>query len=136
LDLVTAEPADLGSDQVVAVLGLNRLSAVEEAVRAGPHGLQVTCVAVSGEPGELRPLARLAVAEVCHCIRQAFPRRAWPLIQVVSDERGVLAAAAGVTAPGNDTEAAVRISGGRVAAFAEGRGACHAIASFGQPKGE
>jgi AcrR family transcriptional regulator len=136
LDLVTAEPADLGSDQVVAVLGLNRLSAVEEAVRAGPHGLQVTCVAVSGEPGELRPLARLAVAEVCHCIRQAFPRRAWPLLQVVSDERGTMAAAAGVTAPGNDTEVAVRVTGGRVAAFAEGRGACHAIASFGQPKGE
>jgi AcrR family transcriptional regulator len=132
LDLVTAEPADLLGDQVVAVLGLNRLSAVEEAVRAGSDGLQVTCVAVSGEPGELRPLARLAVAEVCHCIRQAFPRRAWPLLQVVSDEQGGLAAAGGVTTAGNDTEVAIRVAGGRVTAFAEGRGACHAIASFGQ----
>jgi AcrR family transcriptional regulator len=132
LDLVTAEPADLLGDQVVAVLGLNRLSAVEEAVRAGSDGLLVTCVAVSGEPGELRPLARLAVAEVCHCIRQAFPRRAWPPIQVVSDERGALAAAGGVTTAGNDTEVAIRVAGGRVTAFAEGRGACQAIASFGQ----
>lgn len=130
-DLVTAEPADLRSDQVVAVLGLNRLSAVEEAVRAGSEGMRVTCVAVSGEPGELRPLARLAVAEVAHCLRQAFPRRAWPQLQVVSDERGALAAAAGVTAPGNDTEFAIRVSGGRVVACAEGRGACHVVASFG-----
>ncbi|MEX0791340.1 MAG: TetR/AcrR family transcriptional regulator [Actinomycetota bacterium] len=131
-DLMTGEPADLSGYRVVAILGMHRLEAVEEAVRSGPSGLQVTCVAVAGEPAELRSLARLAVADLCNCIRQAFPRRAWPPLQVVVDDTGHLAAAAGVSVPDNNTEAAVLIKGGRVVAFAEGRGACHVVASMGR----
>jgi AcrR family transcriptional regulator len=131
IDLVAGRPADLKQDQVVAILGLHRLTAVEDAVRARKVGLTVTCVAVAGEPGELRPLARLAVADLCNCLRRAFPPQAWPDVQVVCDESGNLAAAAGVTGTGNDTETAVRIEGGRLVALAEGRGACHVIASLG-----
>ena len=134
VDLVTGKPADLTGERVVAILGVHRLSAVEEAVRARSTGLQVTCVAVTGEPDELRPLARLAVVEVCSSIRQAFPRRAWPLLQVVCDESGALAEAAGVTSVDNDTETAVRIADGRVVAIANGRGACHVIASMDPTK--
>ncbi|MFI5805276.1 TetR/AcrR family transcriptional regulator [Streptomyces sp. NPDC051561] len=135
-------------DGVVAVLGLHRLEAIEEAVRATagqgggpgrgpgvgsgsrPEGV-VTAVLVTGEPGELGPLARLTVAELGAGLRQAFPRSAWPQLRLVHDELGVLAAAAGVSAVSDATEVAVRIEGGRIVARAEGRGACHAAATPG-----
>lgn len=69
------------------------------------------------------------VADVCRCIRQAFPESAWPGLQVVHDPTGDVAAAAGERVVSDATEAAVRISKGRVVAHAEGRGACHAAAS-------
>ena len=134
VDLVTGKQANMAGDRVVAILGVHRLSAAEEAVRAGSAGSPVTCVVVSGEPDELRPLARLAVVEACSCLRQAFPPQAWPLLQVVCDESGALAKAAGATSVSNDTEAAVRIKGGRVLALAEGRGACHVVASMDPTK--
>jgi AcrR family transcriptional regulator len=129
IDAVRGEPARLTGDGVVAVLGLHRLVAVEEAVRAAPAGSAVTAVLVSSDPGELGPLARLVVAEVCRCIRQAFPESAWPRLQVVHDDAGALAAAVGERAVSDGTEAAVRISAGRIVAQADGRGACHAAAS-------
>ncbi|MGW2055455.1 TetR/AcrR family transcriptional regulator [Streptomyces sp. NPDC001840] len=129
LDAVRGEPARLADDGVVAVLGLHRLEAVEEAVRAAPPGARITAALVTGDPAELAPLARLAVAELSGCLRQAFPPSAWPRLQVVFDESGALAAAAGLPAVSDGTEAAVRIEAHRIVARADGRGACHAAAS-------
>jgi AcrR family transcriptional regulator len=129
LDAVRGAPACLTDDGVVALLGMHRLVAVEEAVRAAPPGSVVTAVLVSSEPGELASLARLVVADVCRCIRQAFPESAWPGLQVVHDETGAVAAAAGERAVSDATEAAVRVSKGRIVARADGRGACHAAAT-------
>ncbi len=126
---MNGEPARLTEDGVVAILGLHRLEAVEEAVRAAPPGAEVTALLVTGDPDELAPLARLAVADLCGCLRQAFPASSWPRLQVVHDESGKLAAAAGVSAVSDATESAVRIRAGRIIAHAEGRGACHAAAS-------
>ncbi|GAA5069904.1 AcrR family transcriptional regulator [Thermocatellispora tengchongensis] len=128
LDLVRGEPARLAADGVVAVLGLHRLDAAEEAVRAAPPGTRVTVAMVTAEPGELAPLARLALAELCVPLRRAFPPTAWPPLQVVFDYAGALAAAAGVPGVGDTTEAAVRVEAGRITARAEGRGACHTAA--------
>lgn len=134
-DLVRGEPADLTGDGVLAVLGLHRLAAVEQAVRAAPEHAVVTAVLVTGDPAELAPLARLTVAEVCGCLRQAFPATAWPRVRVVCDETGALATAAGVSAVSDATETAIRIEGGRVVARAEGPGACHAAAVAPVPVG-
>ncbi|MBT2506121.1 TetR/AcrR family transcriptional regulator [Streptomyces sp. ISL-98] len=128
-DAVRGEPARLTDDGIVAVLGLHRLEAAEEAVRAAPPGAKVTAVLVTGDPDELTPLARLVVADLANCLRQAFPPSAWPRLQVVYDESGDLAAAAGVPAVSDGTEAAVRIEAARIIARADGRGACHAAAA-------
>ncbi|MGJ6967217.1 TetR/AcrR family transcriptional regulator [Streptosporangium sp. G11] len=129
VNAVRAEPARLTGDGVVAVLGLHRLEAAEEAVRAAPAGATITAVLVTGDPGELAPLARLAVADLCGCLRQAFPPSAWPRLQVVLDDSGALAAAAGVLAVSDATEAAVRVQAGRIVMRADGRGACHTAAT-------
>jgi AcrR family transcriptional regulator len=131
VDAVRGVPARLAGDGVLAILGLHRLEAAEEAVRAAPPGATVTAVLVTGDPGELAPLARLAIADLCGCLRQAFPPSAWPRLQVVFDESGALAAAAGVPAVSDGTEAAVRVEASRIVARADGRGACHAAASAG-----
>jgi hypothetical protein len=130
MDAVSGQPARLAEDGVVAFLGLNRLAAAEDAVRAAPPEAQVTAVLVSGDASELAPLARLVVAELCGCLRQAFPPSAWPRLQVVHDDAGMLAAAAGVTEVSDGIEAAVRIEAGRIVARADGFGACHAVASL------
>ncbi|MFI6600747.1 TetR/AcrR family transcriptional regulator [Nonomuraea sp. NPDC050536] len=116
-------------EEVVVVVGLQRVEAVEEAVRAVPPGVGVTAVLVTSDPAEFGPLARLVVGEVCVGVRQAFPREAWPALQVVFDEPGTVAAAAGVTAVSDETEVAIRVRAGRIVARAEGRGAAHAAAS-------
>ncbi|MFF5205771.1 TetR/AcrR family transcriptional regulator [Streptosporangium sp. NPDC000396] len=134
VDATRGELARLSGDGVVAVLGLHRLAAAEEAVRAAPPGAEVTAVLVTGDPGELASLARLAVADVCGCLRQAFPPSAWPRLQVVHDESGALAAAAGVSAVSDATEVAVRVEAGRIVARADGFGAGHAAASADQPQ--
>ncbi|WP_306209782.1 TetR family transcriptional regulator [Actinoplanes sp. RD1] len=128
-DALRAAPASLRADGVVAVLGLHRLSAVEEALRTVPPSGTVTLVVVTGEPGELGPLARLAVAELRACLRAAVPERAWCRLQIVHDESGALAAAAGVAAVSDATESAVRVRGGRIVARADGYGACYAVAA-------
>ncbi|MEV7803069.1 helix-turn-helix domain-containing protein [Microbispora sp. NPDC088329] len=129
VDAVRGEPIPLTRDGVVAVLGLHRLEAVEEAVRATPPGGEVTAVLVTGDPGELGPLARLTLADLRACLRQVLPAPAWPRLRVVHDDEGAVAAAAGVTAVSDGTEAAVRVRAGRVVARADGYGACHAAAS-------
>ncbi|GHH50739.1 TetR/AcrR family transcriptional regulator [Streptomyces candidus] len=129
-DALRGETARLADDGVVAVLGLHRLEAAEEAVRAAaqPRQTAVTVALVTGEPGELGPLARLTVADLGAGLRQAFPRGSWPPVRIVHDESGAVAAAVGVSAVSDATETAVRIAGGRIVARAEGRGACHAAA--------
>jgi AcrR family transcriptional regulator len=133
-DAVRAEPARLTGDGVVAVLGLNRLAAAEHAVRAAPDGASVTAVLVTSDPGELAPLARLAIADLCGCLRQAFPRSAWPRLQVICDESGAVAAAAGVPSVSDETEIAVRIEDGRIVSRADGFGAGHAVTSPQVPR--
>ncbi|MER5648678.1 TetR family transcriptional regulator [Streptosporangium sp. NPDC002524] len=130
-DAVRAEPVRLtdDGDGVVAILGLHRLEAVEEAVRAAPPGAAITAVLVTGDPDELAPLARLALADFCGCLRQAFPPSAWPRLRVVLDGSGTLAASAGVPAVSDATEVAVRVEAGRIVVRADGRGACHTAAS-------
>ena len=117
-------------DGVLAVLGLHRLTALEEAVRAAPRGVAVTAAVVTGEPAELGPLARLVLADADRHLGAAFPPGARPTVRIVLDEAGALAAAAGVTAVSDATEAAVRIRDGRIVARADGPGAPHAAASF------
>jgi len=132
VDALRGGAASLTGDGVVAVLGLHRLGAVEEAVRAAPPGAEVTAVLVTSAPDELAPLARLTVAELRGCLRQAFPPSAWPPLRVVLDEPGAVAAAAGVATVSDDSESAVRVRAGRVVARADGFGACHAAASAGR----
>jgi AcrR family transcriptional regulator len=127
-DALRGEPALLAGDGVVAVLGLHRLGAAEEAVRAAPAGSAVTVALVTGTPDELAPLARLVVTELRAGLRAAFPAAARPRLQVVHDDGGTLAAAAGLAACSDATEFAVRVAGGRIVARADGYGACYAAA--------
>ncbi|MFI6578777.1 TetR/AcrR family transcriptional regulator [Nocardiopsis sp. NPDC050513] len=128
-DALRRAPADLSGDGVVAVLGLHRLEAVEEAVRSAPDGADVTAVVVTGDPRERMPLARSVLARLCAALRESVPERAWPPPRLVLDDAGAVAAAAGVLGVDDTTEAAVRISGGRITARAAGRGAGHAVAA-------
>lgn len=132
VDALRAEPARV-DDGIVAVLGLHRLSAAEEAVRGAAPDAQVTAVLVTSDPAELGRLARLTIAEVAGRLRQAFPQEAWPRLRLVHDETGRIAAAAGVSAVSDATETAVRIESGRIVLRAEGFGACHAVATAGRP---
>ena len=124
-DLLTGETVWPG-DGVVTVLGLHRAAAFEEAVRAGAD---VTVALVTSDPGELAPLARLAVADLRVCLDQAFPTPRLPRLRIICDATGGLAAAAGVTAVSDATETAVRVESGRIVVRAEGFGACHAAAT-------
>jgi len=128
-DLLTGEAFRPG-DGVVTVLGLHRAAAFEEAVRAGAD---VTAVLVTSDPGELAPLARLAVADLRTCLDQAIAPPPEPRLRIVCDAAGELAAAAGVTAVSDATEAAVRVEAGRIVTRAEGFGACHAVAVGSEP---
>jgi AcrR family transcriptional regulator len=124
-DLLTGEPVRPG-DGVVTVLGLHRAAAFEEAVRTGAD---VTAVLVTSDPGELAPLARLAVADLRGCLDQAITPPDRPRLRIICDAGGALAAATGVTAVSDATETAVRVEGGRIVVRAEGFGACHAAAT-------
>jgi AcrR family transcriptional regulator len=127
VDVVRGEDVTPDEDGVVVVLGLNRLAAVEEAVR---NGARVTLAVVTGTPAELAPLARLVLARLCVSLRQAFPVGAWPGLRVVCDETGALARAAGVPSVSDETETAIRVERGRVVARAEGSGAGHAVSAW------
>lgn len=129
LDAVRGEPERLTGDGVVTILGLHRLAAVEEAIRAAPPGIDVTAVLVTGAPDELADLARLVITDLLACLRPAFPPSAWPHLRIVHDPTGTLATAVGVPAVSDATETALRVHGGRIIARADGFGACHAAAS-------
>ena len=128
-DALRGQPARLDRDGILAVLGLHRLAAIEEALRAAPPAATLTAVLVTSDPGELGPLARLAVTSLRNCLRAAVAPSAWPRLQLIHDEHGALAAAAGVSAISDATESAVRIRNGRIVAQADGYGACHAAAT-------
>ncbi|MEV0074564.1 helix-turn-helix domain-containing protein [Amycolatopsis sp. NPDC050768] len=128
-DSLRSRPAELSGDGVVAILGLHRLSAAEEAVRAAPADAAVTVAVVTGSAPELSPLTHLALAELRGHLRRAFPASAWPRLQVLRDDSGAIASAAGVSAVSDATETAVRITSSRVVRRAEGFGACHAAAT-------
>ncbi|MEV5825633.1 helix-turn-helix domain-containing protein [Spirillospora sp. NPDC052242] len=130
-DEITGRPAALGADGVVAVLGTGRLRAAEEAVRAARPGEPVTVAVVTGDPAELGRLVRLRIGDVTRCLRRALPPDARPGLRLVLDERGAVAAAAGVPEPDDDTETAVRVRAGEIVARADGRGAAHAVAAGG-----
>jgi len=130
VDAVRGEPAWLGADGVVAVLGTHRLSAVEEAVRAARPSDALTAVVVTADTDELMPLARWAVTDVVSCLRRAFPAPAWPRLRVVLDHQGVVAAAAGLPRVSDKTETCVRVRAGRIIARATGPGASHAAATY------
>jgi hypothetical protein len=123
-DLLRREPVDSAGDGVVAVIGLHRLAAAEDALRAAPPGAEVTAALVTADPGELLPLVRLAVAELRGFLHEAVPSPAWPRLRIVCDETGALAEAAGVTAVSDATETAVRIEGGRIVGRSAARSAC------------
>lgn len=126
-DLLTGDPAGVGGDGVVVVLGVRRLSAAEEAVRAARPGEQVTVAVVTGDPAELGRLVRLRIGDLAGCVRRVFGPDVWPGLRVVVDEHATIAAAAGVRDT-DDTEAALRIRAGVVVARAAGRGSAHAVA--------
>lgn len=115
-------------DGVVVVLGLHRLEAVEEALRAAPEDVPVTVVPVTAEPAELLPLVRLVLAELRGGLAQAFPARTWARPRIVLDPG--LAAAAGAVESDDDTELALRLHEGRIVARSEERGAAHAAGTF------
>lgn len=115
-DLITGAPVDLGGG--VAVLGVNRLGAAEEAVRAG-----FTVVVVTGDHAESGRLVRLRIGDLAGCVRRVSDP-SWP--PVVLDEHGAVAAAVEVR-EADDTEAAVWVEDGAIVARASGRGAALAL---------
>ncbi|MFL6224292.1 MAG: TetR/AcrR family transcriptional regulator, partial [Actinomycetes bacterium] len=76
-------------------------------------------------------LVRLRVSDLTGCLWRAFALDAWPRLQLVLDDRAVLASAIGLPDADDATEAAVRIEDGQIVARAEGRGAAHAAATAG-----
>jgi hypothetical protein len=121
-------PPGAPADGVVAILGLHRLASIEEAVRTAPAAVPVSVALVTSSPDELAALARLALAEVAECLRAAFLPTALPRLRVLHDDTGSLAAAAGIPAVSDATQAAVLVRDGRIVARAEGFGACYAAA--------
>lgn len=128
-DALRNQPAHLNRDGVLAVLGLHRLAAIEEALRAAPPDAAITAALVTSNPGELGPLAHLTMTDLRNCLAAAVAPSFWPRLQIVHDESGALATAAGVSAISDATESAVLIQDGRITAHADGYGACHAAAS-------
>jgi len=125
-DSLRGSSARIDGDGVVAVIGLHRLSAIEEAVRAAG---EATLVVVTGQPGELTPLTNLVLADLRGLLRRSCPEGAWPRVRVVVDDTGLVAAAAGVSAVSDATETAIRVHSGRIVLRAEGFGACHAVSA-------
>lgn len=128
MDVVGGRPAVVGRDGLVLVLGIGRLEAAEEALRAVPDGTPVMLAVVGDNPAEHVPLARASLTDLYVCLRQAFPAHAVPTLEVVLEGADAVAAAAGATDTGDDTETAVRVAGGRIVARSTVRGACHAVA--------
>ncbi|WP_420879146.1 TetR/AcrR family transcriptional regulator [Rhodococcus sp. (in: high G+C Gram-positive bacteria)] len=129
-DVVQGKPTTIG-DGIVAVVGMNRLGHIEHLARTAPDNSAVTAVLVTSEAAELAPLARLALADLCRSLRQAFPSPAWPQLQVIIDPNGEIAAACGIPDVDDDTEATVSVSDGHIRARSIGPGACARAGALG-----
>ncbi len=125
VDQLSGQEIDLASDGLITVLGARRLGAAEEAVRSGE---QVTIVVVTGDPAETGRLVRLRVTDLVGCLRRVFAPEVWQRVRLVLDDASV-ASALGVTDPGDETEAAVRVQDGVIVARSGGRGAGHAVSA-------
>jgi AcrR family transcriptional regulator len=130
-DLLTGHRVKLDRDGVVTLLGSGRLGAAEEAVRAAGPGDLVSVVVLTGDPAEIGRLVRLGVGDLAGCARRVLGPDPWPGLRIVVDDRFLVAAAVGLTDPGDATEVAVRVRDGAIVARAEGRGAGHAAAAAG-----
>ncbi|GAA3701240.1 TetR/AcrR family transcriptional regulator [Nonomuraea antimicrobica] len=128
-DLVTGRPVGFDEDGVIAVLGVNRLDAAEEAVRAAREGDRITVAVATTDPAELGRLVRLRIGDFTQCLRRVFAPDAWPRLRLVLDDHGLLASAVGVPDADDATEHAVRVQQGTLVARANGRGAAHAAAT-------
>ncbi|MDA0563159.1 TetR/AcrR family transcriptional regulator [Streptomonospora sp. S1-112] len=129
VDQITGEPIDLGADGVVAVLGARRLGAAEEALRSARPGEQAAVVVVTDDPAETGALVRLRITDLAACLRRVFPPETWRPLRLAVADAAPVAAALGLPAAGDDTEAAVRVHAGALVARAQGRGAAHAAAT-------
>jgi AcrR family transcriptional regulator len=127
-DLLTGEPVDAEADGVVVALGVHRLEAVEEAIRAVASGEPVTVAVVTSDPAERGYLVRVRVDDLLDRLHRVFPSDTWLPLRLVLDNHAVLASAAGLSHVDDATEAAVRIHEGVIVARADGRGAGHAAA--------
>jgi AcrR family transcriptional regulator len=125
VDQISGQEIDLASDGLITVLGAHRLGAAEEAVRSSE---QVTIVVVTGDPAETGRLVRLRVTDLVGCLRRVFAPEVWQRVRLVLDDASV-ASALGVTDPGDETEAAVRVQNGVIVARSGGRGAGHAVSA-------
>lgn len=126
-DEMSGRPIDLGRDGVIVALGVQRLSAAEEAVRAARLRDDVAVVFVTDDPAETGRLARLRIVDLVGCLRRVFRPDDLPRIRVVFDD-GTVATALGLAEVGDHTEIAVRVHDATIVARAEGRGAGHAAA--------
>ncbi|MDN5918894.1 MAG: TetR/AcrR family transcriptional regulator [Pseudonocardia sp.] len=127
-DEISGRPADLARDGVIVALGVQRLGAAEEAVRAARLRDDVTVVVVTDDPAETGRLARLRIVDLVGCLRRVFRPDDLPRLRVVLDDHTV-APALGLGEVGDHTEVAVRVHGGTIVARAQGRGAGHAAAT-------
>lgn len=126
VDHISGQEADLASDGLITVLGAGRLGAAEEAVRSGEP---VTIVVVTGDPAETGRLVRLRVTDLIGCLRRVFAPEVWQRVRLVLDDDALVASALGLTDPGDETEAAVRVQDGAIVARSSGRGAGHAVSA-------
>ncbi|RZQ62359.1 TetR/AcrR family transcriptional regulator [Amycolatopsis suaedae] len=126
-DEILREPVDLGADGLVTVLGAGRLAAAEEAIRSALPGEQVTIALVTGDPAETGRLVRMRILDLATCLAAVFSADVWQRIHLVLDDDGWTASALGLAEVDDETEVAVRVRDGVIAARARGRGAAYAV---------
>ncbi|MER7927448.1 helix-turn-helix domain-containing protein [Streptomyces sp. NPDC096057] len=131
-DLITGRPVGFDEDGVIVVLGSHRLDAAEESVRAAGDGDRVTVAVATADPAEIGRLVQLRISDFTRCLRRVFTPDTWPRLQLVLDDRGLLASAVGVPGADDTAEHAVRVRQGLLVAQAHGRGAAHAAATVGR----
>ncbi|WP_024806371.1 TetR/AcrR family transcriptional regulator [Nocardia sp. BMG51109] len=130
-DAVRAERVVPHGDRLVVVVGMHRITTIQDVLSAAPHPHPLTVALVTGDDtGELVPLARLALADVGRSLRHGFPASALPDLQLVVDEAGAVATACGIEAFDDETETAVVVRDERLVLRADGRGACHAVTGW------
>jgi AcrR family transcriptional regulator len=126
-DEITGRPFDLDQSGVVVVLGVQRLSAAEEAVRASRSRQDTTTVVVvTGDPAETGRLAALRIVDIVGCLRRVFRVDDLPRFRLVLDQ-GTVTTALGLEDVDDLTEAAFGVRNGIVVARADGLGAGHVV---------